>query len=157
MNRKQRNIVDGVLNRKTPSSVDTIAAQRLRDDGFDYIKDAISRSSRPRHKINGLVLLLRMAGQRSDRTGTHRMPEVFDVAESLLGDADAAVRMRAAVVLVGVLGLLESLGAPDPIEAVGGKARVRAALQLSLQASPTPTQREMVDAVLAGIDAKTPS
>jgi hypothetical protein len=124
--------------------------EQLGDDGFDHLKEVLSGSPSAQQKINGLSLLLRGGGHVSERSGTIRLPEVFDVASKLVMDPDPAVRGSATRMIVGILGLLKQL--EKPLTDVGGGKRVREILQHSLEGVPRELERKLVEKALAEIE-----
>jgi hypothetical protein len=94
--------------------------------------------------------LIRVGVRISERLGTIRLPEVFDVAADRLADPDSDVRASATRMIVGVLGLLKSL--EKPLETVGGRRRVWDTLQGALKAGPNPVERKLVERALTEIE-----
>ena len=150
MEAKSRRLIESILKHKTLSHADFRKVDVLGDDGFDYIKDVLPRAPMVQHKINGLGLLMRVGIRISERHGTIRLSEVFDVAADLLGDPDPDVRTAATRMIVGVLGLLKSL--EKSLDIVGGSRRVWDTLQRALQVGPKKVERRLVEEALAKIE-----
>lgn len=98
--------LDVMLAKRSLSHADFEAVDRFRDEGFDYVANAVVAASAAHSKINGLRLLVRVGHRISERSGTHRLREVNVLAAALLGDSESDVRMVAARTIAGVFGLL---------------------------------------------------
>lgn len=146
----ERRAVDASLARKTLSHADFRRVGGLGDEGVEYLKGVLSAAEAPRQaRVNGLRLLVRAAHPVSKIRGSHRLAEVFDVAGQLLEDADSEVRAVATRIVVGVIGLLKSMG--QSVEGLGGPARVRAVLERAIARSPASVEGGLAENVLASL------
>jgi hypothetical protein len=150
MNTKSIETVDRVLKHAHPSHEDFRDVEVLGNNAFDYIRDLLSKEPRSRTIINGLKLLLRLAGQYAQDSAGPRLPDVFDVAASFVADPDLDVRTTAAHIVVGSLHLLKAL--ERGVDSVGGVVRVLEVVRSSLRAGPHAVERRRLEDILARIE-----
>jgi hypothetical protein len=143
--------IDKIMRHPQLSHRDFHEVERFGNDAFDYIRDLLSKTPGARTTINGLKLLVRLAGQAAQDSAGPRLPEVFDVASTFVQDPDLEVRTTAARMVVGTLGLLKGLGrGPD---SVGGLARVLSVMRSSLSAEPKEIERKLLEEMIAKFEA----
>src|SRR4051794_2074280 len=88
-----------ILSSKQISMQEFHRVEMLRDEAFDFVKSALGHGATDQTKVNGLKLLIQLGRQQC----APRLPEVFEVAATLIADADRSVRTMAARTVVTVL------------------------------------------------------
>lgn len=153
MNAKDIRIIDQILKHSQLSHRDCHEVERFGNDGFDYIRELLTKAPGARTTMNGLKLLIRLARQAAQDSSGPRLPEVFDVASTFVTDPDLEVRTTAARMVIGTLGLLKGLGrGPD---SVGGVARVLSVVRSSLSAEPKDVERKLLEGIIAEFEAQS--
>jgi len=146
-------MIDLILRHSQLSHRDFREVEMRGNDAFDYIRDLLSKTPGPRTVINGLKLLIGLAGQAAQNSAGPRLPEVFDVASTFTMHPELDVRTTAAHIMVFTLRILKGLGkGPD---AVGGVARVLNEVRSALSAEPKAEQREMLEETRAELESQS--
>ena len=153
MTPKNIRVIDSILKHRQLSHQVFRDVEKFGNDAFDYLRDLLLKKPGSRTTINGLKLMISLAGQAAQDASGPRLPEVFDVASTFVTDPDLDVRTTAARMVVGSLGLLEGLGrGPD---AVGGVARVLSVARTSLSAEPKAAERGMLEKLIAQLEPQS--
>ena len=141
VNIKQQEAIDRILRRAQLTHQDFREVRMLRNEAFDYLQALLLKAPARRTIVNGLKLLIDLAGQAAQDSSGPRLPEVFDVASRFVTHAELDVRSTAARMIVGSLVMLKGLGrGPD---AVGGVARALDVVRSFLSAELRPVEREL--------------
>jgi hypothetical protein len=151
MKGRPRHAVDAILQRRSLSPSDFEEVAQLRDDGFDYLKEAADRAQAPRSKTNALRLMAHVGHRISERSGTHRLAEVLAQAVKLLNDPESDVRVVAARTITGVVGLLNMMSG----EAGGGE--VMTELRRRLPSEPDDVVRSWLHKAIVAIESASNS
>src|SRR5262245_65900182 len=110
MTPKNIRVIDSILKHRQLSHQVFRDVEKFGNDAFDYLRDLLLKKPGSRTTINGLKLMMRLAGQAAQDSSGPRLPEVFDVASTFVIDPDLDVRKNEARMVFGSLGLLEELG-----------------------------------------------
>lgn len=143
--------IDRILRHAQLTHQDFHEARILGNEAFDYLKALLLKAPAPRTIVNSLKLLIHLASQAAQDSSGPRLPEVFDMASRFVAHSELDVRSTAARMIAGSLGMLKGLGKGPA--AVGGVARVLEVVRSSLNAGPRPVERELLEKLLASVEA----
>jgi hypothetical protein len=131
--------IEKILYRKQISTREFHRVEMLGDEGFDFVKSALSHGASVQTKINGLKLLLQLGRQQC----AARLPEVFDIAATLSADSDRDVRTMAARVVVAGVTAMRMLS--QGLGPIGGEGRVRSIIREITGAGVNETEHRALE------------